>query len=406
MPITMVDLKEVAAGKARARLRHFLESNTLLDLSCPAAPRLSILLVLYNRAELTLACLESIQPRMAEVGAEVVLVDNASRDETGTLLDRLRGATVIRNPDNRGFPVAVNQAAEAACGEFLLLLNNDAEVLGDSLGTAVRFLEANPDAGAAGGRIILLDGTLQEAGCTFWQEGHAFQYGRGDDPAAAEYQFQRDVDYCSAAFLMTRRELFAQMGGLDIAFSPGYFEDGDYCIRLWRTGWRVVYLPEVAILHYENASAVSGNEPHALYHRNHPYFTRKHADWLAWQRPFGTSHLIMRESHDDRLRVLYLPRWKLASGAPERSPDIAEEVRRLRALNCFVTVYPLAVEQSFSSRQIPSLPSDVEVLPGGSLDTLPHFLSERREYYDGLLTNDAEMVEQIKQCLRRVKNAA
>jgi GT2 family glycosyltransferase len=402
----MVDLKEIATGKAKALLRHFLESNTLLEFPCPAAPRLSVLLVLYNRAELTLACLRSLQPRLAEVGGEVVVVDNNSRDETGTLLDRLRGVTVIRNRDNRGFPVAVNQAAEAASGEYLLLLNNDTEVLGDSLGTALHFLEANSDVGAVGGRIILLDGTLQEAGCTFWQEGHAFQYGRGDSPTAAEYQFQRDVDYCSAAFLMTRRQLFAQMGGLDIAFSPGYFEDGDYGIRLWRAGWRVVYLPEVAILHYENASAVSANEPRTLYHRNHPYFTQKHADWLAWQLPFGTSHLAMRGSHDDRFRVLYLLRWKSTSAMSERSPDIAEEVRKLRAFNCFVTVYPLAAEGSNSSRQIPSLPPDVEVLPGGGLDTLPDFLAARREYYDGLLTNDADIVEHIQQCLRQAKKNA
>ncbi|MGH7174518.1 MAG: glycosyltransferase family 2 protein, partial [Gemmataceae bacterium] len=94
---------------------------------------MSILLVLHNRAELTLACLRSIEPCLREAGAEVILVDNASRDETSSLLDRLRGATVIRNAENVGFPVGVNQAAEAAAGDFLLLLNNDTEVHGDSV---------------------------------------------------------------------------------------------------------------------------------------------------------------------------------------------------------------------------------------------------------------------------------
>jgi GT2 family glycosyltransferase len=400
------DLKGIATAKAKEQLSLFLESNTLLNLPRPARPRLSILLVLYNRAELTLTCLRSIEPRLVEAGAEVVLVDNASRDETGILLDRLHGATVIRNRGNLGFPVAVNQAAAAARGEFLLLLNNDTEVLGDSFGAAMRFLESHADVGAVGGRIILLDGTLQEAGCTFWREGHSFQYGRGDSPTAAEYQFQRDVDYCSAAFLMTRRELFAQMGGLDVAFSPGYFEDGDYCIRLWRAGRHVVYLPEVAILHYENASAVSGNEPRALYHRNLPYFTQKHADWLACQPPFGTPRLAMRDSQDDRFKVLYLPSCNTISGAEKDLSDLTEAVRRLQGLNCFVTVYPLDVEETVSSREIPNLPPEVEVLPGGSLASLPGFLAERREYYDGLLTNDAGMVERIKQCVERAKHAA
>jgi GT2 family glycosyltransferase len=401
------DLKALATSQAREHLRYFLESNKLLDLQHSAAPRLSILLVLYNRAELTLACLRSIQPRLNETDAEVVLVDNASSDETGTLLDRIPGATVIRNRDNRGFPVAVNQAAEAASGEFLLLLNNDTEVLGDSLGTAMRFLSANRDVGAAGGRILLLDGTLQEAGCTLWREGNVFQYGRGDNPSSPEYLFQRDVDYCSAAFLMTRRELFGKMGGLDTAFSPGYFEDLDYCVRLWRAGWRVVYLPDVSIVHYENASSVSEREIFHLYRRNHLYFTQKHADWLAWQPSTATTpRLWARGSHDDRFRVLYLPRRKSAHRVLENTAAIDRVVRRLRSLNCFVTVYPIDAEGAELNRDESALPLDVELLPGGDLDRLHHFLDDRLYYYDCLLANDPEVVEQIRRSGKYVFNAS
>lgn len=398
MSTTTANLKEIATVEARERLKHFFESKDILYLPCPDFPRLSILLVLYNRAELTLACLQSILPRLAQVGAEVVLVDNASRDETGLLLDRLRGAKVIRNRDNRGFPVAVNQAAEAAEGEFLLLLNNDTEVLGDSLKTALIFLESHGDVGAVGGRIILLDGTLQEAGCTFWREGHAFQYGRGENPTAAEYLFQRDVDYCSAAFLMTRRRLFARMGGFDPAFSPGYFEDGDYCVRLWRAGWRVVFLPDVAILHYENASSVSGNESRTLYHRNHPYFTKKHADWLALQCPIGTSHLIMRGSHDDRFKVVYLP-----NRANEQQQECQQVVQTLRSRNCFVTVYPIDKDASRAKGEFPEMPAEVESLPGGSFDELNRFLDERRHYYDGMVAGDSEVLARLKQWLSQGK---
>jgi GT2 family glycosyltransferase len=396
MSSTAADTKERATIQAKERLRHFLDSKSNFELPRLGTPRLSILLVLYNRAELTLACLQSIQPRLAEVGAEVILVDNASRDETGTLLDCLRGAKVIRNRDNRGFPVGVNQAAAAAAGEFLLLLNNDTEVLDDSLATAVRFLEANSDVGAAGGRIILLDGTLQEAGCTFWREGHCFQYGRGDSPTAAEYQFQRDVDYCSAAFLMTRRALFERMGGLDIAFSPGYFEDGDYCIRLWRDGWRVVYLPDVAILHFENASAVSRDDTWSLYHRNHPYFMQKNADWLAWQSPFGTSHILMRGSHDARFRVLYLPHS--ASGSAHEWKRVVQE---LRSRKCFVTVYPVGKDPAVARGETADLPPDVELLPGGDLETLPRFLDDRRHYYDGVLASDGKILARLQHWLRQ-----
>ena len=104
MSIAAGDLKEIATNQAKTRLRDFLDANTILSLPPSPTPRLSILLVLYNRAELTLACLRSLQPRLAELEAEVVLVDNASRDETRTLLHRLRGATVLCNDENLGFP--------------------------------------------------------------------------------------------------------------------------------------------------------------------------------------------------------------------------------------------------------------------------------------------------------------
>jgi GT2 family glycosyltransferase len=400
------DLKELATQKAKARLQDFLDSNSRLTLSAPSAPRLSILLVLYNRAELTLACLQSMQPKLAEMAAEVILVDNASRDTTPVLLERIRGAKVIRNDDNRGFPRAVNQAAEAAAGTFLLLLNNDTEVLGDSLGAALRFLESNPDVGAVGGRIVLLDGTLQEAGCTIWREGHVFQYGRGDDPSAAAYRFQRDVDYCSAAFLMTRRQLFAHMGGLDEAFSPGYFEDLDYCVRLWRGGWRIVYLPDVLLRHYENASSPCPKSLFDLYRRNHLYFTHKHADWLGWQSPSGTPPWWVRSSHDDRFHVLYLPRRYSSAAATARLAEINVVVQRLRSLSCFVTVYPIDEAAAVPPVEMPELPPDVEVLEGGSLETLPWLLAARCHYYDCVLASDGEIVDRLKQCVPSAERAA
>jgi GT2 family glycosyltransferase len=398
-----VDVKAIATRQAKVRLQEFLESKTLLNLARPSMPRLSVLLVLYNRAELTLGCLRSLQPYLEESAVEVVLVDNASSDETSVLLERLRGAKVIRNGDNRGFPCGVNQAAAAASGEFVLLLNNDTEVLGDSLAAAVRFLEDNGDVGAVGGRILLLDGTLQEAGCTLWREGHIFQYGRGESPRAAEYLFQRDVDYCSGAFLMTRRELFAQMGGLDEAYSPGYFEDVDYCVRLWRAGWRVVYLPDAAILHYENASSACRAEVLQLYRRNHVFFMQKHADWLPWQCSSATtSPLWARGSHDDRFKILYLPRRESAAEARA----LERVVRRLHGLNCFVTVYPIGAESLCSPRASRGLPADVESLPGGGLDTLSRFLTERQNYYDGVLASDEAILNQLRQYERRAGSAA
>ena len=173
------DRKKVFTEHALASLDAFLLSGMTLDVLVSERPLVSIILVLFNRAELTLACLRSIAESHSEP-LEVVIVDNASTDQTTHLLSRLRGCRVIQNDENRGFLAAVNQAAAACRGEYLLLLNNDAQLLPGSLGAAVRTLASSDDIGAVGAKIILLDGSLQEAGSIVWQDGTCLGYARGD----------------------------------------------------------------------------------------------------------------------------------------------------------------------------------------------------------------------------------
>jgi GT2 family glycosyltransferase len=153
-------------------------------------------------------------------------------------------------------------------------------VLGRGIDVAADFLDQHPDVGAVGGKILLLDGTLQEAGVTIFRDGWTEQHGRGGAPDDPAYDFQRDVAYCSGVFLMTPRELFDRLGGLAEAFSPGYFEDPDYCIRVWKAGRRVVYLPDVAIVHYENGTSSALSDLTGLVQRNHRLFVARNAAWL------------------------------------------------------------------------------------------------------------------------------
>src|SRR5262249_49150232 len=156
----------------------------------------------------------------------------------------------IRNSENRNFLLAVNQAALEARGRYLLLLNNDAQLLPGSLRAALDTIESEPGIGAVGGRLILFDGSLQEAGSIIWRDGSCLGYGRGDNPFASSYMFRRDVDYCSGAFLLTPLELWKKLGGFDEAFVPAYYEETDYCVRLWEHGFRVVYEPAAVLMHY------------------------------------------------------------------------------------------------------------------------------------------------------------
>src|SRR5262249_53998722 len=155
----------------------------------------------------TLGCLRTLASQIDD-RTEIILVDNHSTDETDVLLARVDGLTVVRHGSNLGFTVGANAGAARARGEFVLFLNNAAGLVPGSLDHFVRTARTGRSVGAVGGKLILPDGRLQEAGSIIWSDGSCAGYGRGSDPAAPAFDFERPVDFCSGALLFTRRDLF------------------------------------------------------------------------------------------------------------------------------------------------------------------------------------------------------
>ena len=214
-----LSVKTAYSVQAKQHLKEFLARAEPLVLPESNSPKVSILLVFFNQAHLSLLCLESIIEHASEV--EVIIVDNHSTDKTAQLLNLISGAKLIKNQDNLGFVKAVNQGAALAGAEHILLLNNDTRLEQGAIEYANETLESGEDIGAVGGKILLLDGSLQEAGSLIWQDGSCLGYGRGEDPEQPEYMFRRDVDYCSGAFLLFRKQDFIALNGFDEAVCPG-----------------------------------------------------------------------------------------------------------------------------------------------------------------------------------------
>ncbi len=227
----------------------------------PSFPMTSIVIPVYNKVSYTEACLEQLGKTLPHnFKGEVIVVDDASSDETPAVLERLAELDgrirVLRNSKNSGFIGSCNRGAEAASGEILIFLNNDTLPLPGWLPPLLRVLRDKPDAGAVGGKLVYPDGSLQEAGGVLFSDGSACNFGKHDKAAnAALYNFLREVDYCSGALLATRRELFMEAGGFDTRFEPAYYEDTDYCFGLRQKGYRVYYQPESVIVHFEGASS-------------------------------------------------------------------------------------------------------------------------------------------------------
>jgi O-antigen biosynthesis protein len=370
------------------RLAAFLATDNGLKLPRHSRPEVSIILVLYNQAPLTFGCISSISECLgtSAVGVEVIIVDNNSIDETADLLQHIQGATVLHNDANLGFLKAVNQAALHAQGRFILLLNNDAQLLPGSLEAAVHVLNSSSDVGAVGARLILPDGSLQEAGSIVWNDGSCLGYGRGESPTAPPYMFRRNVDYCSGAFLLTRSELFSRFGGFDEAFVPAYYEETDYCMRLWEAGYRVVYEPETVVLHYEFGSAEKVARAMDLQEAHRAVLVERHSESLRSRLAPSHSNVLYARSPGDRSQRLLMiedriPRTSLGAGFP-RSGRI---LRELAAAGLLVTFFP-ATSQIEEWRDVrATVPPEVEVMLGFGIDKIKNFLEERSGFYGAIL---------------------
>ncbi|MEP7113985.1 MAG: glycosyltransferase family 2 protein, partial [Ilumatobacteraceae bacterium] len=200
----------------------------------PAHDRVStsIVIPVLNNAAFTHRCLRSIIEQTASGSYEVIVVDNGSDDRSRQMLSRIDGPRLIRNDANVGFVGACNQGAGAARGDFVLFLNNDTIVVSGWLDALLRTFERDSSVGAVGAKLIYPDGRLQEAGGIIWRDGAGWNYGRHGESDAPEFNYLREVDYCSGACLLVRRSLFEMLGGFDNRYAPAYYEDTDLCFRL------------------------------------------------------------------------------------------------------------------------------------------------------------------------------
>jgi GT2 family glycosyltransferase len=346
-----------------SRLQQLLHSDDRAVFPATESPTVSIILVFYNKAHLSLLCLDSILTN-ADVPYEVVIVNNCSSDETDRLLQRVDGATIINNSANLGFGDACMQGATQARGGYLCFLNNDALLQPHALSSALLSFREDPRVGVVGGKILLANGDLQEAGSIIWSDGSALGYGRGDDPNLPQYEFRRPVDYCSGAFLVTPRSLFSQLGGFNRMFSPAYYEDADYCMQAWEAGYSVLYEPTAVIRHYESASSDGNEAAKPAMAINQQKFREKWNDRLLKHLPNSAANIpcARTSASSDTVKILYIedriPHRHLGSGFPRSNAILRHLVAQGHRVTCV----------SFTSRLLENeycdIPREVELLDG------------------------------------------
>ncbi|MHB1417931.1 MAG: glycosyltransferase family 2 protein [Chloroflexota bacterium] len=234
-----------------------------------ASPDISIVIVSWNVRDLLIGCLCSVRRELGGgLRGEVFVVDNASGDGTvAAVTEAFPEVRVLANDTNLGFVRANNQALARCTGRYVLLLNPDTEVREDALARLVAAADADPQLGAVGPRLLNGDGSVQPSRRRFPGVKTAVlestvleRLFRQSATVRAFYVADRsddeeqDVDWLVGACLLLRRSAIAQVGVLDERFFM-YSEELDLCYRLRQAGWRVRYVPDAAVVHYEARSS-------------------------------------------------------------------------------------------------------------------------------------------------------
>lgn len=229
---------------------------------------LSIIIVNWNTEKLIKDCLESIYKTTRNTSFEIFVVDNNSSDNSVKIIkENFPQVKLIANDRNNGFAKANNQAIKESSGRYILLLNPDTIVLDNAIERMVKYLDENPDVGIVGCRLLNPDGTLQES-CRRFPNVKTYasillklhhimpnlkifkDYFMKD----MDYDKENEVEQVMGAVLMYRRDVL----GTDPSYLDEdywiWFEEVDFCYKVHKKGYKIMYIPDVSIIHYKAQS--------------------------------------------------------------------------------------------------------------------------------------------------------
>ncbi|MCB9358052.1 MAG: glycosyltransferase [Calditrichaeota bacterium] len=303
----------------------------------------SIIIPVFNRAELTERCLESIANAANRASYEVIVVDNGSTDGTKQLLSGIEGdITVITNRTNEGFAAACNRGSKLASAEWLLFLNNDTEVSDGYLDQLLNCASSLESCGAVGARLLYPSGRTQHAGLAFNNECtpyHIFQNFEADHPSVTE---SRKMSAVTAACMLIHSELFADFNGFDTSFVNG-FEDVDLCLKLKQAGRTNYYCGTTNIIHHEESSEGRKNHDgpnlrlfqqrwNRMIEQDDAGYLAAHGLTIEWTATGGTykklTHEVSSLTHaeNDSAVLLDLAQKKYVEGLHEEAAALLQRI--------------------------------------------------------------------------------
>jgi len=333
----------------------------------------SVIIPVFNQVAFTQACLNSIQELVGDIPFEVIVVDDASTDATADMIGFIPGLVYLRNDSNLGFIASCNRGAGVARGEYLLFLNNDTVVTTGWLDILLQTFEWEPEAGLVGSKLVFPDGRLQEAGGIIWRDGSGWNRGKFDDPEKPEYNYLREIDYCSGASIMITKALFSKVGGFDSKFAPAYYEDVDLCFKLRRAGYKIFYQPLSEVIHFEGGTGGTDTSSGTKRYQevNCATFRNAWADLLATKPENGDLGAYYRLP-PGRQRILVID---------HHLPMPDRDAGSLRMFNILVILARLGHRVTFVPDNLADIPPYADELQRRGVEVIYHpYLKSVREY--------------------------
>lgn len=354
-------------------------------------PKVTIVIPVYNKFEYTYACIRSLYIH-TKIPYEIIVIDDGSTDATSHIDRYISGIRLYKNSENLGYLLSCNKGAELARGEYLLLLNNDTQVTTGWLEAMLSPFQGFPDVGVVGAKLLYPNGQLQEAGGLIWSDGSGCNFGRLDDPEKPEYNYVRDVDYCSGACIVLSKPLWETLGGFDSRFIPAYYEDTDLAFSVRAIGKRVLYQPFAEIVHFEGiTSGLDLNAGAKKYQKiNRETFVDK---WRATLESYGgVSDLLRYRDRYAKKRVIVID---ADTPTPDRDSGSLRMTRILQLLvkmGCKVTFIPDNL--LYNARYSPALrASGIETLNGPYVPSIKGYFKKYGALADAVILSRRNVAE-------------
>lgn len=260
-------------------------------------PLVSVIILNWNQKGYTLRCLDSLLKTKYKP-LEIILVDNGSTDGTvEEVRKKFPKVKILANKRNLGYAKGNNQGFKQSRGEYILLLNNDTEITPNLVERLVEAMELDKQIGVAQAKIYWMsDRSKNDLVGTFLTPTgfvYYFGYGKPDEP---KYMRKRTIFFAKGAAMMIRREVIHKIGLFDEDYIT-YFEEYDFCWRVWLAGWTVFYIPEAVVYHRLNVTGAMLKRPYTVYltFRNRIATLIKNLSlpYLAWLLPLHLSLCLM-----------------------------------------------------------------------------------------------------------------